>query len=327
MTIMDSILDCIGHTPVVALRRLFPDPRVEVLAKLEFLNPGGSVKDRAARHIVTQGLEAGAIKPTSHLVESSSGNFGIALAMVCRIYGLPLTVVVDPDITPANEALLRQFGATVDMVTERDEGGTHLHRRLQRVAELTERLPEAVWINQYANDLNWRAHLATGEEILQQVDGPVDYLVAAVSTSGTIRGVAHALRRQHPALRVVAVDAVGSVIFGGRPQPRRIPGIGASRVPELLRPGQIDQVIQVSDEEAISGCRTLLSREGIFAGGSSGSVVSAIGRLPIVPPAGRPARVVTLLPDRGERYLGLVYDSQDAASPPHAARRVQEVPL
>lgn len=310
--IYSSVLDCIGETPVVALHRLFPGDDVEVLAKLEFLNPGGSAKDRPARHIVETGLRAGAISQKSHIVESSSGNLGIALAMVCRIHQLPLTVVVDPNITASNLMLLRRLGANVEMVSELDEHGDgYLNRRLSRVHELVETVPGAVWINQYANELAWQAHRATGREIISQIGttgAPIDYFVAAVSTAGTIHGVSRVLREQWPQMRAVAVDAAGSVIFGGSPGRRRLPGIGAGRVPELLCRDEIDQVIKVDDVGAARGCRALLAEEAMFAGGSSGSVVSAIGHLRAgLPVSDRPARILCLLADRGERYFDLVY--------------------
>jgi cysteine synthase A len=149
------------------------------------------------------------------------------------------------------------------------------------------------------------AHERTAEEILDQVPGRIDYLIAAVSTSGTIHGVSRSLRATHPELKVIAVDAVGSVLFGGRPGRRRVPGIGASRVPELLNRDEIDDVIRVGDEDAIRGCHDLLSAEAIFAGGSSGSVVAALRRL--VPRLDTGSRIVTLFPDRGERYIDLIY--------------------
>jgi cysteine synthase A len=309
--IHDSVLGCVGQTPLVALRRLFPPPACTVLAKLELLNPGGSVKDRAARHIVEHGLRTGSITADSHLVESTSGNFGIALAMVCRVYGLRLIVVVDPTITPCNLTLLRRSGARVEMVRELDpQGGGYLQQRLRRVAELIDTVPGAVWVNQYGSDLNWGAHEATGQEILDQAGAPVDWLVAGVSTAGTIHGVARRLRRDLPGLRVAAVDAVGSVIFGGPPRRRRLPGIGASRVPELLRTDEIDEVIRVDDDAAIQGCHDLFAAEGILAGGSSGSIVAALRIL--LPRLPSDARVVTLLPDRGERYLDLIYGDEPA---------------
>jgi 2,3-diaminopropionate biosynthesis protein SbnA len=303
----ESVVGCIGRTPLVYLDRLFPPERVRVIAKLELLNPGGSVKDRPARHIIEQGLREGTIGRRTRLVESTSGNLGIALAMVSRVYGLSFTSVVDPKISRTNLRILQQYGAHIDMVTEPDEQGGYLMTRIRRVQELLEREPGTVWINQYANQLNWQAHYyGAGSEIAAELDAPVDCLVVAVSTTGTILGLARRLRREVPRLRVVAVDAVGSIIFGGPPGPRELPGIGASRVPELLRREEIDEVIHVNDWESVQGCQELLAREGIFAGGSSGSVVAAIRKLlPTLRPG---SRVLTLLPDRGERYLEMLTD-------------------
>jgi len=311
--IHESIVSCIGQTPLVALKRLFPSQGQEVIAKLEFLNPGGSVKDRPARFIVEQGLQDGSITPQTHLIESSSGNLGIALAMVARIYGLSFTCVVDPKIALANLRILRQFQANIEMVTKPDDQHGYLKTRIQRVHELLERIPDSRWINQYANQLNWQAHYrSTGSEICEQLDRAPDCLVVAVSTTGTISGLARRLRENYPRLRVIAVDAVGSVIFGAPPGPRDIPGIGASRVPELLCKEDIDEVIYINDQESWRGCHELVAREGIFAGGSSGSVVSALRKL--LPTFPSPYRVITLFPDRGERYLDTVYDDTWVAS-------------
>ncbi|NKE73552.1 2,3-diaminopropionate biosynthesis protein SbnA [Candidatus Manganitrophus noduliformans] len=306
--VYESIVNCVGRTPLISLRRLFPRPGVEVIAKLEFFNPGGSMKDRPARFIIEQGLRDGTIGSGTHLVESSSGNLGIALAMISRVYGLTFTCVVDPKITSSNLRILQSLGARIEMVSEPDNQGGYLQSRIRRVHELLEAIPGSLWINQYANPRNWQAHYyGTGTEILSDLDRPIDLLVAAVSTTGTIMGISRRLRQVFPRLRVVAVDAVGSVIFGASPGPRELPGIGASRVPELLRPDEIDEVVYVSDRESTQGCQSLAAHEGILAGGSSGSVIAAIGKLlPSLPPA---SRVLTLLPDRGERYLDLVYDN------------------
>lgn len=306
-SVHESVFECVGNTPVVALRRCFPDPGVEVLAKLELMNPGGSMKDRSARHIIKSGLADGSIRPGSTVVESSSGNFGIALAMASLIHGLRLICVVDPKTTSANVALLRRLGATVETVTEPDEAGGYLHTRIRRIQELVAEIPGAVWINQYANDLNWQAfYHGTGAELTQQLVRPPSYLFAPVSTTGSILGCSRRLREHFPELRVIAVDAVGSIIFGSPPGPREIPGIGSSRVPELLRPDEIDDVVHVDDVESADGCRELLATEGIFAGGSSGAVVAAIRRL--LPRLTSPGRVLAIFPDRGDRYLDLVYD-------------------
>ncbi|MEU6846109.1 2,3-diaminopropionate biosynthesis protein SbnA [Streptomyces sp. NPDC046716] len=307
--IRDSITDCVGGTPLVRLSRLFPQDGIEVLAKLEMLNPGGSVKDRSARYIVERGIADGMIRPGTHIVESTSGNFGVALAMVAIRYGLRFTAVVDPHASRTNLRILRQFGAEIEMVAEPDTAGGYLHTRLARVQDLLTADPDAVWINQYANQLNWETHAATtAREVIDDCPDGVDVLVAAVSTTGTLHGLARGLRHVWPRLKVVAVDAVGSVIFGTPPGPRMLPGVGSSRVPELLTPGEIDRVVHIDDAAAVRGCHRLLRQEAIFAGGSSGSVVTAIEEL--LPELPRPSRVLTLLADRGERYLDLVYTDE-----------------
>lgn len=310
--IHESIASCIGQTPMVYLRRLFPSH--DVIAKLEFLNPGGSVKDRPARFIIERGLRDKTITAETHIIESSSGNLGIALAMMARVYGLHFTCVVDPKISSSNLRILELLGAHIEMVETPDDQGGYLKSRIQRVQELLYMMPGSYWINQYANHLNWEAHyFGTGEEIIAQLDGPINYLVLAVSTTGTLLGNARCLKREFPQLRVIAVDAVGSVIFGAPAGKRELPGIGASRVPEILNLEDIDEVMYVSDSEAVQGCHELVASEGIFAGGSSGSVIAGIKKVLPSLPVG--SRVLTLFPDRGERYLDTVYN-------PHWATRL-----
>ncbi|MCH0538720.1 2,3-diaminopropionate biosynthesis protein SbnA [Streptomyces sp. MUM 203J] len=307
----DSIVDCIGCTPMVHLRRLFPTGP-QVFAKLELLNPAGSVKDRTARHIIETGVREGLLHPGAHIVESTSGNFGVALAMMSRIHGLRLTLVVDPHITASNLGILKSYGAQVEMVEEAAEGG-YLPARIARVKKILAADRSAVWINQYANSLGPEAHYrGTAEEIVRDLPRSPDYLVVAVSTTGTLNGLARRLKERSEGLQVVAVDAVGSIVFGNPPGPRRLPGIGSSRVPELLDKALIDRVVEVTDRESIEACHDLLSKEAIFAGGSSGSVIAAIQKIvPSIPPT---SSVVTLFPDRGDRYIDLVYDA--AASEP-----------
>jgi cysteine synthase A len=302
-----SVAECAGRTPLVELRRQFPPPGPSVIAKLELMNPSGSMKDRSAAYIVERGLADGTMTPSSHLIESSSGNFGIALATAARVHDLEFTCVVDPKTTPANLRILLRLGAAVELVTDADEHGCFLAARLRREAELCRQRPGSVWVNQYANEGNWQAHFhGTAAEILADLDRPLDCLVVPVSTTGTIVGLARRLRASFPRLHVVAVDAAGSVIFGAPAGPRHVPGLGAGRRSELLDPAEIDEVVWVSDRDAVAGCRALALSEGILAGGSSGAVVAAIGRLRPGWPAGW--QVVTVLPDRGDRYLDQVYD-------------------
>lgn len=311
-SIQGSIKDCIGNTPMVQLEKLFSSHNIKVMAKLEFMNPGGSMKDRPARYFIEQGMKEGVIKPNTHLIESTSGNLGIALAMLARYYNLSFTSVVDPKISPTNLKMIKSLGANVVMVDEPDDQGGYLKTRIRKVQELLEMVPNSVWINQYANENNWKAHYhGTGEEMVQQLitsGEKADILVAPVSTTGCIMGTSRRLRAQFPDIKVIAVDAVGSIIFGAPPASREIPGIGSSRVPELLNPTEVDEVIYVNDAESAMGCRELLEKEGIFAGGSSGSVIAAIKKL--VPTLEGNCNIVTVFPDRGDRYIDMVYDDQ-----------------
>ncbi|ARJ51178.1 2,3-diaminopropionate biosynthesis protein SbnA [Staphylococcus lutrae] len=302
--IYDSLLSCIGETPIVRLARLFPNH--DVLAKLEYMNPGGSMKDRPAQFIIERGFETGEITSKTHLIESTSGNLGIALAMIAKIKGLKLTCVVDPKISPTNLKMIQSYGANVDMVDTPDEHGGYLMTRIQRVQSLLEETEHGYWINQYANDLNWQAHYyGAGTEIVNTVQRPIDYFVAPVSTTGSIMGISRKIKAHHPHAKVIAVDAKGSIIFGDTPCDRALPGIGASRVPEILDATEIDEVIHMSDYQSVVGCRRLLDEEGIFAGGSTGAIISAIQQLTEHVTPG--ATIVTILPDRGDRYLDLVY--------------------
>lgn len=315
-----SVLEAVGATPLVRLGRLFPQH--QVLAKLELLNPAGSVKDRPARFIVETGLRDGTIPSDAHLVESSSGNLGIALATVARQHGLPFTCVIDPTITSANRRVLETLGARLSLVTRRDATGGFLQARIERARELVATMPQAVWINQYANCRNWQAHFhGTAQEVLDALDGPIPHLVAAVSTTGTVLGLSRRLRNVFPRLRVTAVDAVGSVIFGGPAGPRKLPGLGAGRVPELLRAEEIDEVVTVDARRAMAGCHRLASVEGLLSGASSGAVAAALEDLTARWEPG--TRVLTLLPDRGERYLDSVYSESTAmASAEHPTEPV-----
>ena len=304
-----SIANCIGNTPIVRLNRIFGNQDVRVYAKLELLNPGGSVKDRPAKFIIEQGLRDGSIPKGAHLIESTSGNLGVALAMMSRVHHLQLTCVVDPNISKTNLEIMKLYGAHIEMVTERDACGGYLETRIARVKSLLQEKQNGVWINQYANVRNWQSHYhGEGEELLKQLPERPDYLVMGVSTSGTILGIARRLREAYPELKVIGVDALGSMLFGNKPGKRFLPGIGASRVPELLAKEEIDDVIYASDLESCESCLDLVKDEGIFAGGSSGSVVAAIKKL--IPHIPKGSCIATLFPDRGDRYMDMVYNAE-----------------
>ena len=307
--VADNVLDTIGRTPLVRLRRLYADCDFRVFAKLESFNPGGSLKDRPAHNVIRKALSQGLITPGGTIVESSSGNMGIGLAQVCAFYNLRFICVIDPKTTAQNINILKAYGATVDLVSEPDPNtGEFLQARIARVKELSETIPNSYWPNQYSNFANAEAHFETMREITEALDCDVDYLFCAVSTCGTMSGCANYIRRHGLKTKLWAVDAMGSVLFGGQPAKRLIPGHGASIVPKLCVPHLADRHIRVTDLDCIRGCRDLVSHESILAGGSSGGIVSAVEK--VKGDIRRGSTCVVVLPDRGERYLDTIYSQE-----------------
>ncbi|MER7583678.1 2,3-diaminopropionate biosynthesis protein SbnA [Kitasatospora sp. NPDC097691] len=303
-----GILSTIGNTPLVQLDRLLPGFRGRVHAKLERFNPGGSIKDRSAYSMVRAKLASGELQPgRSVVVESSSGNLAIGLAQVCRYYGLRFICVVDAKTTEQNLAILRALQAEVEVVTEADPAtGEYLPMRLRRVRELVAALPDAFSPNQYANPLNPSAHYETMREIAEALHGRVDYVFCPTSTTGTLLGCRAYIADQGLDTRLVAVDAVGSVLYGrGDGRRRLIPGHGASVRPPLLDPTAPDHVVHVSDLDCVVGCRRLGQREAILGGGSSGATVAALDKL--APALPDDAVCVLVFPDGGDRYLDTIY--------------------
>lgn len=305
----EGILSVIGNTPLVRLTRIIKDAQFKLYAKLESLNPGGSTKDRPAVSIIKRGLATEAIKPGTVIIESSSGNMGIGLAQACSYYDLRFICVVDPKTTQQNIRLLKAYGAEVDLVEEPDAtSGEFLQARINRVQCLLETIENSFCPNQYSNIYNPIAHHETMREIASAIDGEVDYLFCATSTCGTLRGCAEYIRDHNMLTKIFAVDAVGSIIFGGPRTKRLIPGHGAAVVPQLFQPNLADEHIHVTDLDCVIGCRRLARQEAILAGGSSGGVLMAIEHLrDRIPPN---ANCVAIFPDRGERYLDTVYSDQ-----------------
>jgi N-(2-amino-2-carboxyethyl)-L-glutamate synthase len=304
--VINDILETIGNTPLVRLKRVFEDARFQLLAKLEAFNPGGSIKDRAAFSIIRNAIEEGDVYPGTTIIESSSGNMGIGLAQACAYYGLRFICVIDSKTTKQNIHILKAYGAEVDIIVEPDPAtGEFLPARIDRVKKLLRTIPNSYWPDQYSNIYNARAHHQTMHEIATALEGKIDYLFCSTSTCGTLRGCAEYIRAQNLKTKIFAVDAVGSVIFGGAPRKRLIPGHGAARLPELYQPGLAERCIQVTDLECVVGCRRLLQREAIMAGGSSGGILMAVERVKHEIPPG--AVSVALFSDRGERYLDTVY--------------------
>lgn len=303
----DGVLSAVGGTPLIRLRRLFPDSAARFHAKLEALNPGGSGKDRAAIGMVLGAIKSGRLVPgRSTVVESSSGNLGVGLAQVCSLYDIRFICVVDPKATTQNLAILTAYGAELDKVTEPDdELDDFLSVRIRRVHELVKEIPHAFWPNQYANLDNAMAQEGTMREIAERLDGRVDYVFVATGTCGTIRGCSRFVNENGMSTHIVAVDADGSAIFGENTCRRLIPGHGAALRPALHHDGLAHSVLRMTDQDCVVGCRRLASSEAILGGGSSGAVVSAVESLRDELPDG--ANCVLLLPDRGERYLDTIY--------------------
>jgi cysteine synthase A len=305
---VDGVLGAIGNTPLVALHRYLDDPGIHVWAKLEAANPGGSIKDRPALRMLTNALDQGLIAPGTTIIESSSGNMGVGLAQACRYYGMRLIVVVDARTHDTNVRTLRALGADVRVVSHPDPAtGDLLAARLNLVRELLASTPGAFWPNQYANPANAAAHAdGTMREIDAAHGGDHDYLFVATSTAGTLRGCCDFQQAQRRATRVVAVDAVGSARFGGERAARDLPGFGAGVETELSRSARFERLVRVSDLDCVLGCRRLVQREAIFAGGSSGAVAAALLSVAPALPAG--SRCALILPDGGAGYLDTIYD-------------------
>jgi cysteine synthase A len=310
-----GILDAIGNTPLIHLRRISDRVNARVFAKLERFNPGGSSKDRPARGMLLAKLRSGELEPSrSVVVESSSGNLAIGLAQICRYFGLRFICVVDPKTPEPTLAILKSYGVTVERLEKADgQCGEYLPARLRRVRELVASVPGAYWPNQYANPLNPLANEATMGEIAVALGGDVDYLLCAVSTTGTLLGCAQYVRKHNLRTQLVAVDAVGSVLFAEEPAGyRRIPGFGASVRPPLLDPSAADQAIHVTDLECVVGCRQLMRSEAILAGGSSGATVAALTKLAPSIPEG--STCVLIFADGGDRYLDTIHSDTWVAS-------------
>ena len=283
---------------------------MNLFAKLEYVNPVGSIKDRAAYWILKRAAERGEITDETTVIESSSGNFASALAAFTRLMGLRFIPVIDPNISATYESFLRRLCPTVVKVENRDDTGGFLKTRLQMVEHLCASTPHAYWTNQYGNLDAMEAHYElTAGEICADFPS-LDLAFIGVSTAGTIAGVSRRLKECYPKIRIVAVDTEGSVIFGSAPRKRHIPGIGSSIVPQLLSYAKVDDVVLISEREAADACRELLTTHGLFVGGSSGSAFAAIKRHALRMAGVRRPTVLFLCADRGTPYLDTVFDPE-----------------
>jgi len=300
MRIANDVTELIGGTPLVRLGFASKESGATVLGKCEFMNPGGSVKDRIGKNMVERALERGTIGPGSTIIEPTSGNTGIALASVCAAKGLKLILTMPESMSMERRKLLAALGAKLVLTpAERGMAGA-----IAEAEALKERIEGAVILQQFENPDNPDAHRrTTAREILRDTEGNVDIFVAAVGTGGTITGTGSVLKEEIPEIRIVAVEPKNSpVLSGGRPGPHKIQGIGAGFVPKVLETSLFMEVVQVEDERAIATARRLAREEGLLVGISSGANVAAAMEV-ASRPQNRGKIVVTILCDTGERYL------------------------
>jgi cysteine synthase A len=299
--IPDNLADLVGNTPLVRLARVAPDCGAELIGKLESHNPGGSVKDRIGVAMIEAAEAEGRIEPGRNtIVESTSGNTGIALAFVCAAKGYELVITMPQGMSREREKLLRLYGAEVVWVESM--GG--MNEAVEEARRICRERGDCFVPNQFSNPANPEIHRrTTAEEIWRDTDGRFDVLVSAVGTGGTITGCGERLKERNPDLHVVAIEPAASpVLSGGRPGPHRIDGIGPGFVPEVLNRDVIDEIVQVEDEDAIETARLCARREGVNAGISAGAAVWTAVQIGSRPEM-RDKRIVAILPDSGDRYI------------------------
>ena len=306
-----NLIELIGHTPLVELSNIERDLQLKakVLVKLESFNPGGSVKDRAALSMIEDAEKSGRILPGATIIEPTSGNTGIGLALVAAIKGYKLILTMPETMSVERRMLLSAYGAEIVLTP----GASGMKGAIDEAERLRSSIPGAVILSQFDNPANPKAHeLTTAEEIWRDTDGGVDIFVACVGTGGTVSGTGRGLKSHDRSVAVVAVEPEASpVLSGGKPGPHKIQGIGAGFVPGNYDPEAVDEVMTVSDGDAFATARMLVKREGILAGISSGAAACAALRLAAMEEnAGK--TIVALLPDTGERYLSTGLFSADA---------------
>ena len=295
----DNILELIGSTPTVKLNRMVDDTMADIYAKLESFNPGGSIKDRICLSMIEDAEKNGMLKPGATIIEPTSGNTGIGLAMVAAVKGYKLILAMPDTMSMERVYILESYGAEV-VLTPGAEG---MMGAVKKAEELVQQIPKSFIPHQFNNPANPAIHRkTTAKEILKAMGGKIDALVAGVGTGGTITGVGEVLKNKYPQIKIIAVEPADSpVLSGGEAAPHRIQGIGAGFIPQVLNMDIIDSIITVTDENAYSIAKRLAKEEGLFMGISAGA--AAYAALTIAQELGAGKTVVVILPDTGERYF------------------------
>jgi cystathionine beta-synthase len=313
MEVHENVLETVGGTPLVRINAITKEVKPEVYAKLEYFNPGGSVKDRIAISIIEDAEKKGLLKKGGTIIEATSGNTGVGLALVASVRGYKTIFTIPDKMSKEKINLLKAFGAEV-IVTPTAVPPDHPDSYYEVAKKLVRETPNSFYANQYYNKKNPEAHYkTTGPEIWEQTDGKVTHLVAGAGTGGTISGIAKFLKKKNPDIKVIAVDPKGSVFKDyfetgkmGEAHTYKIEGIGEDILPETMNFDYVDKIIRVGDKESFLMARRLAREEGIFAGGSSGSAM--VGVMKIAKDLDKDSFIVVIFPDTGSRYLTKIFN-------------------
>ncbi len=302
MKIYNSMQDLIGHTPLVALHRLQANhnSNATVLAKIEYLNPAGSVKDRVAREMIADAEASGKLQPGATIIEPTSGNTGIGLAAIAAVRGYKVVITMPDTMSVERCNLMKAYGAELVLT----EGSKGMQGAIEKAEELARQIPGSIVAGQFNNPANPAAHIkTTGPEIWEDTDGTVDIFIAGVGTGGTVSGVSAYLKDKNPAIQSIAVEPAGSpVLAGGSAGPHKLQGIGAGFIPKTMNTESYDEIIAVKDEDAFAIGREIARTEGLLVGISSGAALWAALEV-AKRPENAEKTIVVLLPDTGDRYL------------------------
>ncbi|MFC6331685.1 cysteine synthase A [Paenibacillus septentrionalis] len=299
--VVTNVLELVGNTPGVVLQRITPENCAEIIVKLEYMNPSGSVKDRAAYNLIAEAERLGILKPGATIIEPTSGNTGIGLAMNAAVKGYRMILVMPDNMTKERIALLKAYGAEVVLT----DASKRMPGAIEKAEELQKQIENAFIPNQFQNEANPDIHRkTTALEILEQCEGRLDGFVASSGTGGTITGTSEVLKEKLPELYVAVVEPKGSpVLSGGQPGPHKLVGTSPGFIPKILNTAIYDEIIQVADEDALQTMRALAMKEGLLLGPSSGATVWAA--IELGKRLGKGKRVLCVAPDTGERYLSM----------------------